>query len=182
MKQNLKEEQYSSNINVATFRTREQAESYLEYLRRKYGFSEYNSYINGTTVVVTIEKNIMDDSYYYDMINAIKQEREKQLIQYRQISESRLRKLIREALINEMNANKLSSDIQVKDDRHEEGGTIKITFGKNGWGLTDELIKIGNIVHKLSQRYNIYLDECKIDKLDDVYDFVFHYDNEHFED
>ena len=124
----------------------------------------------------------MDNDYYYEMINAIKQEKADLSQGYKQISESRLRKLIRKAIINEMNANKLSSDIQVKDDRHEEGGTLTISFGKNGWGLTDELIKIGNIVHKLSQQYNIYLDECKIDKLDDVYDFIFHYDNKNFED
>jgi len=183
MKRQLKEEQYSSNINVGTFRTKEQAQSYLQYLRKKYGFSEYNSYVNGTTVVVTLEKSVMDDSYYYDMINAIKQEKQRlSNYYYKQVSESTLRKMIRKALINEMNANKLPSNIEIKDFKTDNGGKITVRFGKNGWGLTNELIKIGELIHKLSQRYNVYLEECKIDKLDDVYDFVFHYDNKNFED
>ena len=81
--------------------------------------------------------------------------------------------------ILEMNANKLPADIKVVDDKN---GTLKITFGKNGWGLSTELIKIGELVHKISKENNIYLKECKIDELDDVYDFVFAYDSEHFDD
>ena len=182
MKKQLKEEQYTSSINAGTFRTKEQAQSYLEYLRNKYGFSKYNSFINGTTVVVTIEKSVTDDSYFYELVDAIKKERQQQIDQYKLISESRLRKMIRKALINEMNANKLSSDIKVENKKSLQGGTLKVSFGKNGWGITDELIKIGKIVHKISQQFNIYLDECKIDKLDDVYELIFHYDNKNFKD
>ena len=79
-----------------------------------------------------------------------------------------------------MNANTLPSNIRVNDDK--ENGVLTISFGKNGWGLTDEFTKINEVVHQISQQYNIYLDECKLDPTDDVYDFVFHYDNKHFDD
>ena len=82
--------------------------------------------------------------------------------------------------ILEMNANELPSDIKVDDNR--EKGVLTISFGKNGWGLSDEFAKIDKVVKKISQEYNIYLDECKLDPVDDVYDFIFHYDNKHFND
>ena len=91
---------------------------------------------------------------------------------------STIKKLIAEAIINEMNANNLPSKISVKD----EDGKLTISFGKNGWGLTDEFLKIHEIVYPLSQENNIYLEECKVDTLDDTYNFVFSYDNEHFDD
>lgn len=178
----LNEEEYATNLTVGIFRDRDSAINFLEYLRQKYGFNENNSYINGNSVVVTIEKSQIDDSYFYELLDAIKKERQQQIDQYKLISESKLRKMIRKALINEMNANKLSSDVKVENKKSSQGGTLKVSFGKNGWGITDELIKIGKIVHKISQQFNIYLDECKIDKMDDVYDFVFHYDNKNFED
>ena len=88
-------------------------------------------------------------------------------------------KNITEYILLEMDANKLPAKVTVDDDHK---GTLKVSFGKNGWGLSTELIRIGEIVHKVSKEYNIYLKECKIDELDDVYDFVFDYDDEHFDD
>lgn len=85
----IKEEQYASNINAGTFRTKEEAQAYLAYIRQKYGFDETNSFINGTSVVVTIEKSVTDDSYYYDMVDAIKGEKANRVNQYKMVSESR---------------------------------------------------------------------------------------------
>lgn len=85
----IKEEQYASNINAGTFRTKEEAQAYLAYIRQKYGFSEENSFINGTSVIVTIEKSVTDDSYYYDMVDAIKGEKANRVNQYKMVSESR---------------------------------------------------------------------------------------------
>lgn len=85
----IKEEQYASNINAGTFRTKEEAQAYLAYIRQKYGFSEEDSFINGTSVVVTIEKSVTDDSYYYDMVDAIKGEKSNRVNQYKMVSESR---------------------------------------------------------------------------------------------
>lgn len=82
--------------------------------------------------------------------------------------------------ILEMDANTLPSDIKINDDKDK--GILTISFGKNGWGLTNEFAKINEVVHQISQHYNIYLDDVKIDPLDDVYDFVFRYDNKHFDD
>ena len=91
---------------------------------------------------------------------------------------STIKKLIAEAILNEMNANFLDSKVNV-----EVGdGRVKISFGKNGWGLSDEFLKIHNIIHKLSQSNNVYLEKCFVDTIDDKYDFVFSYDNEHFND
>lgn len=94
------------------------------------------------------------------------------------IKKSHLNAIISEAILKEMNANKLPSKIKVKD----KDGELVISFGKNGWGLSDEFLKIHEIIQKLSQKYNVYLEKCKIDPLDDVYDFIFNYDDKHFND
>lgn len=83
--------------------------------------------------------------------------------------------------ILEIDANTLPSDITVKNIRGDEGGTLTIEFGKNGWGLSDEFAKIDEIIHKLSHSYNVYLTDCKVDTLDDSYTFVFQYDNKNFD-
>ena len=83
--------------------------------------------------------------------------------------------------ILEIDANTLPSDITVNDVRGEKGGTLTVFFGKNGWGLSDEFAKIDKIIHKISHSYNIYLVDCKVDNLDDVYTFTFQYDNKNFE-
>ena len=93
------------------------------------------------------------------------------------IKAAKLRNLISEAILKEMNANLLDSKVQV-----EEGdGVLHVSFGKNGWGLTDEFLKIHELVSKLSETNNVYLEKCNIDSLDDTYDFYFTYDNENFD-
>ncbi len=93
------------------------------------------------------------------------------------LNESKLRKIISEAILKEMNANLLVSKMQV-----EEGdGVLHVSFGKNGWGLTDEFLKIHELVSKLSEKNNVYLEKCNIDSLDDTYDFYFKYSNEYFD-
>ena len=94
------------------------------------------------------------------------------------VKQSYLKKIIFESILKEMDANKLPSKIQV----HDKDGELIISFGKNGWGLTDEFLKIHEIVHKISQTNNIYLEKVFVDSSDDVYDFYFRYDNEHFND
>lgn len=82
--------------------------------------------------------------------------------------------------ILERDANTLPSDIKINDDKDK--GILTISFGKNGWGLSDELIKAGQIIQEYSKTNNVYISKCFIDELDDVYDFVFSYDNKHFND
>lgn len=65
-----------------------------------------------------------------------------------------------------MNANELVS-------RMSETQTITFSFGKNGWGLSDEFISIGNRIKELSKYNNVYLIDAKIDAMDDVYDLTF---------
>ena len=65
-----------------------------------------------------------------------------------------------------MNANELVSKM-------EETQTITFSFGKNGWGLSDEFISIGKRIKELSENYNVYLIRAQIDSLDDVYDLTF---------
>lgn len=93
------------------------------------------------------------------------------------IKESQLRKIISEAIIQEMDANLLQSKFEVESG----DGKLHVSFGKNGWGLTDEFLKIHEIVSRISHHANIYLEECKIDPVDDVYDFYFKY-SDHGED
>lgn len=52
-------------------------------------------------------------------------------------------------------------------------GKFRIFFGKNGMGLTDEILKIGRLISALSKKYHIYLTDSHIDGLDDVYDLTF---------
>jgi hypothetical protein len=50
---------------------------------------------------------------------------------------------------------------------------LRINFGKNKLGLSDELIKIGKRVEELSKEYSVYLRDSFVDELDDVYEFTF---------
>lgn len=52
-------------------------------------------------------------------------------------------------------------------------GKINFSFGKNGLGLSDELIKIGNLINLLSKDNHVYLVDSFIDACDDVYDLKF---------
>lgn len=54
-----------------------------------------------------------------------------------------------------------------------EESKLSINFGKNGYGLTDELITIGKRVKELSKYNLVYLADSFIDTLDDVYQLTF---------
>lgn len=50
---------------------------------------------------------------------------------------------------------------------------IYYTFGKNGLGLTKELVAIGDDIYQLSKKYHVYLgNEPYFDSIDDVYNFT----------
>ena len=57
-----------------------------------------------------------------------------------------------------------------KTDQTQE---ISVHFGKNGLGLTNELTIIGEKINELSQNGLVYLKDCRIDEIDDVYDLTF---------
>lgn len=73
--------------------------------------------------------------------------------------------------LNEVNANDLKGLSKVKEKKN--GDEITFSFGKNGWGLSDEITKLGKKISKLSQNNNVYLSDSNIDTLDDVYDLTF---------
>ena len=83
----IKEDEYAQNYTVGTFGSEQEARSFLSYIREKYGFSEYDSYVNGTSVIVSVEKSTTDDSYFYELIDSMKQEAEN-LSKYRMVAES----------------------------------------------------------------------------------------------
>lgn len=60
----------------------------------------------------------------------------------------------------------LDSKITVKKSSHD---SIQYCFGKNGQGITDELIKLGGIIKDLSTRFRVYLSDPFFDTVDDVY-------------
>ena len=53
-------------------------------------------------------------------------------------------------------------------------GMMNFSFGKNGQGLTDELVQIGTLIQTLSKDNHIYIEDSFIDACDDVYDLKFH--------
>ena len=52
-------------------------------------------------------------------------------------------------------------------------GEINFSFGKNGQGLSDELLEVGKIINELSKENHVYMKESFIDACDDVYDLKF---------
>lgn len=58
--------------------------------------------------------------------------------------------------------------------KDENGEQLYIDFGKNGQGITEELVAIGKRIEELSKQYNVYLHhESFIDTADDVYTLKF---------
>jgi hypothetical protein len=138
MKKMIKEEQYTTSINVGTFRTRQEAEAQLDYLRKKYGFSEENSYVNGTTVTVEIEKSVTDDSYYYEMVDALKREKQNIMNRYKMVSENMGKSVIK---INENELRKIVSEA-IQRNLVKEGEEF----------IGDELQTIKNAVDSIKQK------------------------------
>ena len=65
---------------------------------------------------------------------------------------------------------------QVNQERERKiviNGTMCFSFGKNGQGLSDEFIQIGNLINTLSKDNHIFIEEAFIDACDDVYDLKF---------
>lgn len=52
-------------------------------------------------------------------------------------------------------------------------GTLTYSFGKNGLGLSDEILKLGGLINELSVNNRVYLVDANIDAADDVYDLMF---------
>ena len=74
------------------------------------------------------------------------------------------------SILNEINANRLPELSKISIEK--KGNKVKFIFGKNMWGLTDELGKISKEIKKLSKTNNVYLVDSNLDPLDDVYDLT----------
>ena len=68
----------------------------------------------------------------------------------------------------------IMSECQERERKIVIEGMMNFSFGKNGQGLTDELIQIGELVKTLSKDNHIYIEDSFIDACDDVYDLKFH--------
>lgn len=77
-------------------------------------------------------------------------------------------------ILSEINANRLPELSKIRTEKN--GNKVKFIFGKNMWGLTDELGKISKEIKKLSKTNNVYLVDSNLDPLDDVYDLTFRLD------
>lgn len=75
-------------------------------------------------------------------------------------------------LRNTIKPNVLDFEYTTKDEYTTE---ISINFGKNGLGLTTELIIIGEKINELSKDGLIYIKDAFIDICDDVYNLTFTY-------
>lgn len=67
----------------------------------------------------------------------------------------------------------VAQERETREDHIVLDGRFVYSFGKNGPGLSDELLKIGKFVKDLSKDNYIYLENATIDALDDVYDLTF---------
>ena len=68
-----------------------------------------------------------------------------------------------------------AEDLTTLDNGDQE---LEINFGKNGRGLSDELIGIGEKINELSKKHKaIYLVDTFVDLADDVYMFKFKLSN-----
>ena len=85
----INEEEYTENVVVGTFPTADEAQRLVEFLKQKYGFSNYDCYVDGTNAVEKKKKSTTDDSYFYDLKNEIMQDAAKFKQQYKNIAESR---------------------------------------------------------------------------------------------
>jgi hypothetical protein len=56
-----------------------------------------------------------------------------------------------------------------------DGTVLSIDFGKNGQGLSDELITISERIKEISETNRVYLIDTFVDQADDVYQFKFIY-------
>jgi hypothetical protein len=60
-----------------------------------------------------------------------------------------------------------------KIEETQSGTMLTIDFGKNGKGLSNELIAIGEKINVLSKTNDVYLSNTFVDLADDVYQFEF---------
>lgn len=85
----IKEEEYTENVVVGTFPTPDEARRVVSYLKEKYGFSDYDCYVDGNNVVASIEKSTTDDDYLYELKDSLMRDAAKFKEQYKNVSESR---------------------------------------------------------------------------------------------
>lgn len=85
----IKEEEYSENVVVGSYPTADEAKRVADFLKQKYGFSDYDCFIEGTKVVVSIEKSTTDDNYFYELKDEVMRDAAKIKNQYKNIAESR---------------------------------------------------------------------------------------------
>ena len=78
----LCEEEYNVVKKVGPFTSQEEAVAKLNQLRQEYGFSKYDSKIEGNYIVLSIEKNNLDDDYVGSILTNIDR-------QYGKVAESR---------------------------------------------------------------------------------------------
>lgn len=71
----------------------------------------------------------------------------------------------------------------VTNQKEDGSFSIEYIFGKNGQGITKELILLGKEIYKISQTHHVYLNDPHFDNCDDVYDFTIDcipFDNESY--
>lgn len=80
----IEEGEYATELTVGEYSTPQDANAVLNAVRKQYGFGRYDSWVDGTTVKVVIEKDRYDSDYFYDMMNDLKS----YSAQYKQVDES----------------------------------------------------------------------------------------------
>ena len=100
-KRRINEEEYAQKVVLYKAHGRSDAEAVLDYARKAFGLSRYDSGIDGLNVYAYVEKDANDDAYFYEMRKALLDfgRKHAERNQYRMVSERVLRKrdIVKEA-------------------------------------------------------------------------------------
>lgn len=123
----INEEEYGSIIRVCRARNPQEANEVLQDIKEKFGLADYQCWLKGCDVYACIEKDKIDDDYFYDMISALKKYGDDKM--YGMVAES-IKKAVLEAFDpnDPYNAVELVDDPKVRNGKEwaDKGGNFPI--------------------------------------------------------
>ena len=110
----INEEEYGSVIRVCRARSEREANAMLQDIKQRFGLADYQCWVVGFDVFACIEKDKIDDDYFYDMISALRNYGKEK--SYSMVSESKLRKIVKRVLKETFDPNDPYNAVELVDD------------------------------------------------------------------